>query len=941
MIFQKKSKSIGKINLTGKKIWLFLFLCFGFLSFTNFALADSARRLPTAYVVHTYGNDSRDYQVGELTVWEQLTDINLTSITTTDQDSSGNTLYVTATTVFDNCELNESTVSVGGQILTITGVTAGVSLTVSNITGTIASGTAVQAGFVLTAYDDESSYADTVELAGATTSTDYFRVIRAADGSRGTLTDGVRFQSASTTVNATIIKLTEANAKIYDVAVKYTTDTTNQRVGIWTQTNPGQVVVGCTAIGNGGTNSFVGFVTYINGNKAFFINCLAKDSGSTGYACGFLSAFNGKMTCYNCTSINNLSGFLIFGGTESIATNCIAQNNATAFNGAWTQTTNATSGVTFEADGYHLSSSDTVAINNGTDLSEDGSFPFDDDIDGDTRPLGSAWDIGVDEAIIQYTLTYSAGANGAIVGITPQTVAHGFDGSAVTADPDDNYHFVEWSDSSTQNPRTDTNVTADISVSASFAIDTHTATFQDYDATELKVEEVNHGNSATPPADPTRTGYTFIGWDIAYNNVTTDLTVTAEYSINNYTVTFDENGGDIPADPTTKNADYNTTIDALPTAPTRTNYTFSEWNTQSDGNGTEFTDATPVITNITVFAIWNLSEHTLTYSANANGTISGTTPQTITHGGNGTEVTAVPDANYHFTTWSDSVLTASRTDTNVTEDISVSASFAIDTTNENEEDSSDTDELDLSNIKYTATDTTITISWKTNNNADSKVKYGKSRDDLDSKKSDNEKEKKHKIILKNLTPETKYFFKIYSEDRNDSEDSSKIYSVITNKTQRINSSFANSDNESMSNENENENQNSENSNQEQKDKKILVEVKFRIIDSQDNPISGIPVTIHSEPQSAITDKDGIVVFRNIEIGAHTLTFKYQNQDFQKNIEITESKTENSIIEIRAVNEKNIKKFSPNWKLIIFGILSLISIALLWFGWRKKLWQSLK
>ncbi|KKP80005.1 MAG: hypothetical protein UR78_C0005G0045, partial [Candidatus Moranbacteria bacterium GW2011_GWF2_35_39] len=79
---------------------------------------------------------------------------------------------------------------------------------------------------------------------------------------------------------------------------------------------------------------------------------------------------------------------------------------------------------------------------------------------------------------------------------------------------------------------------------------------------------------------------------------------------------------------------------------------------------------------------WNteaINSHTLTYSANANGTISGTTPQTISHGGNGTEVTAVPDANYHFTTWSDSVLTASRTDTNVTEDISVSASFAIDT----------------------------------------------------------------------------------------------------------------------------------------------------------------------------------------------------------------------------------------------------------------------
>ena len=60
----------------------------------------------------------------------------------------------------------------------------------------------------------------------------------------------------------------------------------------------------------------------------------------------------------------------------------------------WSQTTNATSGVTFAADGYHLDSTDTVAINNGTDLSADDVFAFDDDID---RGIRSDWDIGCDE----------------------------------------------------------------------------------------------------------------------------------------------------------------------------------------------------------------------------------------------------------------------------------------------------------------------------------------------------------------------------------------------------------------------------------------------------------------------------------------------------------------------------------------------------------------
>ena len=70
-----------------------------------------------------------------------------------------------------------------------------------------------------------------------------------------------------------------------------------------------------------------------------------------------------------------------------------------------------------------------------------------------------------------FTLTYTAGANGSIIGTTPQIVYYGTDGTAVTAQPALGYHFVKWSDDSTQNTRTDLNVTANITVQASFAID--------------------------------------------------------------------------------------------------------------------------------------------------------------------------------------------------------------------------------------------------------------------------------------------------------------------------------------------------------------------------------------------------------------------------------------------------------------------------------------
>jgi hypothetical protein len=68
---------------------------------------------------------------------------------------------------------------------------------------------------------------------------------------------------------------------------------------------------------------------------------------------------------------------------------------------------------------------------------------------------------------------------------------------------------------------------------------------------------------------------------------------------------------------------------------------------------------------------------TLTYAAGPNGTISGTSPQVVTAGGSGTLVTAVPNTGYHFTTWSDDVLTASRSDTNVQADQTVTASFEV------------------------------------------------------------------------------------------------------------------------------------------------------------------------------------------------------------------------------------------------------------------------
>jgi uncharacterized repeat protein (TIGR02543 family) len=73
-----------------------------------------------------------------------------------------------------------------------------------------------------------------------------------------------------------------------------------------------------------------------------------------------------------------------------------------------------------------------------------------------------------------------------------------------------------------------------------------------------------------------------------------------------YIVTFDSQGADIPANPATKTVTPPaTTIDALPTPPTRSGYDFAGWNIASDGCGAEFTAGTTVAGDITVYAVWS------------------------------------------------------------------------------------------------------------------------------------------------------------------------------------------------------------------------------------------------------------------------------------------------------------------------------------------------
>ena len=176
----------------------------------------------------------------------------------------------------------------------------------------------------------------------------------------------------------------------------------------------------------------------------------------------------------------------------------------------------------------------------------------------------------------------------------------------------------------------------------------------------------------TLPTQPTRANYTFASWNTAANGsgteftattpVTASITVYAQWTAvtpGSFTITFDKNGGDTEASPQTKTVTPPaTTIDALPTAPTRTGYTFASWNTAANGSGgTEFTATTPVTASITVYAQWTADTYTVTFNKNHSDTTgfteadpatkTVTSPATIV----GTLPTAPTRTGYDFVKW--------------------------------------------------------------------------------------------------------------------------------------------------------------------------------------------------------------------------------------------------------------------------------------------------
>ena len=177
-----------------------------------------------------------------------------------------------------------------------------------------------------------------------------------------------------------------------------------------------------------------------------------------------------------------------------------------------------------------------------------------------------------------------------------------------------------------------------ITVKAQWEINRYTITFDTAGGSEIAPITQDYGTNITAPANPTRKGYTFKGWDkeIPETMPAENITVKAQWEINQYTIAFDTNGGSEIA---TITQDYGTEITA-PADPTRKGYTFKGWDK-------EIPETMPA-ENITVKAQWEINQYTIAFDTNGGSEIA---PITQDYG---TEITA-PDnptrEGYTFIGW--------------------------------------------------------------------------------------------------------------------------------------------------------------------------------------------------------------------------------------------------------------------------------------------------
>ena len=255
--------------------------------------------------------------------------------------------------------------------------------------------------------------------------------------------------------------------------------------------------------------------------------------------------------------------------------------------------------------------------------------------DGMTMPANNLT-IKAKWTINQYTVTFM---NGDVV-VKNAEMDYGSTIIAPEKPTKEGYTFKGW-----QGYTTNMTVPArNVIFTAQWKINQYTLTFDPANGDEKTVITQNYGTAIIAPKDPTKTGYTFDGWDktIPTTMPAENVIVKAQWTINKYTITFNTDGG---SEVESITQDYGTKITA-PAAPTKTGYTFAGWDRAIPG--------TMPAENMTVKATWTINQYTIAFDTDGGSEVESITQDY------GTEITAPADptkTGYTFTGWDKTIPT--------------------------------------------------------------------------------------------------------------------------------------------------------------------------------------------------------------------------------------------------------------------------------------------
>ncbi|MDP3387004.1 MAG: InlB B-repeat-containing protein [Eubacteriales bacterium] len=220
--------------------------------------------------------------------------------------------------------------------------------------------------------------------------------------------------------------------------------------------------------------------------------------------------------------------------------------------------------------------------------------------------------------INQYTITFNSAGGTTVAAITQNY------GTAITAPTNptkDGLEFLGWS------PTLPATMPAmNMTLVAQWELEPYTISFEENGGSTVANVTQDYGTKINSTPTSTKMGYTLEGWYadtgltlkiIFPYTITADATLYAKWTINEYTVSFDENGGSSVANIT---EDFNTIIAAAPVS-TKTGYTLEGWYTEEALTNKVIFPYT-IQSNVTLHAKWTINEYTVTFNSNGGSAVA-------------------------------------------------------------------------------------------------------------------------------------------------------------------------------------------------------------------------------------------------------------------------------------------------------------------------------